>query len=91
MPSTEDPPRDFEATVTDDNGWAVHVPDEEAAENTAGYLSDLAELYAPEVQDYLPDRGRLWAEAILIAFPSSEILTERELVQDEDDGDGRVY
>ena len=34
----------------------------------------IAELYVDDVVDYLPDRGRIWAEAILVAFPDSEIV-----------------
>ena len=90
MPGTESEPRDFNASVTDDNGWRVHL-NAKRADATAQYLGALAELYVDDVTDYLPDRGRLWAEAILIAFPRSEIVAAPAPVSDNDDGDLRVY
>lgn len=91
MPSIEAPPRDFEATVSDDNGWAIHGVDEDVAQGTALYLALTAEDYAPDVTKYLPDNGRLWAEAILLAFPSSEIISAPPIISQDDDGTPRVY
>ncbi len=78
-------PRVFDASCSQANGWVAHLPDQAAADQMAQHLADMAELYADQVHGYLPDQGRRWPEAVLLAFPDSEIVQAPDAVHRQDE------
>ena len=76
-------PRVFEATVTDDNRWTVHIDNRERASEYRGER---------RIATYAPEPAYRWADVVVALFVGSEVLTSRELISDvEADGTERVY
>lgn len=86
------PNRMFDASCADDNGWVAHLSPPGLAAEMAQHLADMAELHADQAQRYLPDPGRRWTEAIVLAYPDSEIVQgPAPVAEADDDGNERVY
>ena len=85
-------PRVFEATVTDDNRWTVHIDNRERASELTREFRQAAYRGERRIATYAPEPAYRWADVVAALFVGSEVLTSRELISDvEADGTERVY
>ena len=85
-------PRVFEAKVTDDNRWTVHIDDQTRASELAREFRAAARRGEHRSATYAPEPAYRWADVVVALFVGSEVLTSRELISDvEADGTERVY
>ena len=85
-------PRVFEATVTDDNRWTVHIDNRERASELTREFRQAAYRGKSRVATYAPEPAYRWADVVAALFFGSEVLTSRELINEtEADGSERVY
>ena len=85
-------PRVFEATVTDDNRWTVHIDDRSRAQELAQGFRDAARRGEHRSAAYAPEPSFRWADVVTELFVGSEVLSARDRISDvEADGTERVY
>ena len=75
-------PRVFEATVTDDNRWTVHIDDRSRAQELAQGFRDAARRGEHRSAAYAPEPAYRWADVVVALFVGSEVLTSRDRISD---------